>query len=259
MHRASRLAGCLTLVIALTAAVCACSTGYHLQASSGIETLYRMNHDGSRTIVCQMDRSGVMRECDLGDPVARRYVANKQNEKRVSAYLNQLQAQKKINHQTLEARKQHRIAQIKSARKRSHDDPIFVTVHEPSLCPEIARNVKTAQSTKQRIRDAVSKQIDTDRTIRVTTHLADVEVFLESYFRETLAFNTQTRRMVKVKAFHFKVAVQSKYLPEDHYTIEESGNWFENEHIIQRAAARVSKIILKKIGPTIPAERYKYL
>lgn len=259
MHRASRLAGCLTLVCTLTAVVCACSAGYHLQASSGIETLYRMNHDGSRTIVCQIDGSGAVRECDLGDPVARRYAANKQNEKRVSAYLNQLQAQKEINRQTLEARKQHRIAQIKSARKRSQADPIFVTVHEPSLCPGMAQSVKTAQATKQRIRDVVSTEIDTDRTIRVTTHLADVEVFLESYFKETLAFNTQTLRMVKMNAFHFKVAVQSKYLPEDHYTIEESGNWFENEHIIQRAAARVSRIIREKIGPTIPAERYKYL
>ena len=89
--------------------------------------------------------------------------------------------------------------------------------------------------------------------------MADVDIFSESYFEESQAFNTHTRKMVTMNAFHFKVAIRSNYLPEDRCTIVESGNWYENERIIQRAAARVRAIIKTRIGPNIPAERYKYL
>ena len=62
-----------------------------------------------------------------------------------------------------------------------------------------------------------------------------------------------------MNAFHVEFDIQSAYLPDDRFTVVESGNWYDNEAIIQRAATRVRTIIKHRIGPTIPAERYKFL
>ncbi len=247
------------MLLALVAVLAACSAGYRLQRSNGVETLYRVDKNGRATVVYVVNENGTVTVLDENDPVAKRYLANYQVQQQVETYLDKLQAQKKDRDKSNEAADQLRIRRIKAAPKRGDLDPIFVMVHEPALGPKMAGNAKDAKQTRQRMQKFIAEKINADQTIRVTSRMADVDIFPQSYFAETRAFNTQTRRMVKVKAFHFKVDIQSKYLPEDHYIIEESGHWFENEQVILRATLRAGKIIRTMIGPNIPAERYKYL
>jgi len=247
------------LLVALVIGLTGCGAGYRLHRANGAETLYRFDKNGHADIVYVVNEDGSMTVHDENDPVAKRYMANQHSQKQVKAHLDMLQTQKTVGPKRSPAASQLRIRQVKKARKRDDFDPIFVAVHEPALGPKMAQNGNDAKMTRQRILKFIKKEMTADRTIRVTSHMPDVDLFSESYFKEAAAFNTQTRKMVKMAAFHFKVDIQSKYLPEDNYTIEESGHWFENEMVIQRAMARVSKIIRKRIGPTIPAERYKFL
>jgi hypothetical protein len=239
--------------------VAGCGGGYRLQLTDGGETLYRCDGKGSPVVVYRVGANGSVTLYDEDDPAARRYLAGRTAGKRIDGYLESLRAGGAAGGRGDEAERRRRIERIKAAAKRTEYDPIFVMIHEPAFDPQMDRTVDDPHRSKERMAQWLARTISADDTLQVTPQLADVDIFSQSYFKVSKTFNIQTHRMSETNVFHFRVDIHSRYLPEDRYSIEETGHWFESERIIQRAARRVGKIIKTMIGPNIPAERYKYL
>ncbi|MGB5727181.1 MAG: hypothetical protein WBM52_08210, partial [Thiogranum sp.] len=84
--------------------------------------------------------------------------------------------------------------------------------------------------------------------------VADVEVLTRAYFKEIYGINKKTGKPGKMPAVVFEATVTSNHLPAE-YTVEESGHILRNGEVTQRFADRVKAVIIKQIGPDLPARQ----
>ena len=229
---------------------------YHNQKLNGVETVYYNDENGQKKIVYQVNQDGSVTAYDENDPMFKNYMRAQQWNKVAKQYKEELDRKKEERAQRAEQARIERIQRIRDAKKRRPADPIYVTVHMPQI---ESKDPQSAQKTASRVHQFVTDQIRSDRVLLITSRKSDVEVFSKIYFKQGLGFDKKTRRPVPVALFYFETNVQSNYLPEDTYTFEEHGHWMENQQIVQRATERINKIIKNMIGPSIPAERYKFL
>lgn len=244
------------LLLAVVLALSACAGGYHTTKVNGSEKVYRVDEQGKKQLVYEVDPDGNTVVHDASDPMAQQYQAAQQRQQ---------------NMQALEAQ---RIEHLKQAPKRRHGAPIYVNLHAVKLGDKL----KKAQHSK----DAVDKQVraafKSDKVIRLVSKkdlkrqewaeigkalagqnpydatVADVEVVTRAYVKEIYGINKKTGKPDKMPAMVLEATITSNQLPAE-YTVEESGHILRNPQVTQRFADRVKAVIIQQIGPDLPARQ----
>ena len=141
----TRFSFVMLLVAVLT--LSACAGGYHTTKVNGNEKVYRINEQGNKQLVYEVDRDGNTTVHDANDPMVKQHQAAQQRQ------------------QDLQALKVQRMERLKQAPKRRHGDPIYVNLHSVKLGDKL----KKAQHSK----DAVDKQVraafESDKVIRLVS------------------------------------------------------------------------------------------
>lgn len=244
------------MLLAAVLALSACAGGYHTTRVNGSEKVYRIDEQGNKQLVYEVDRDGNTTVHDASDPMVKQRQAAQQRQ------------------QDLQALKEQRIERLKQAPKRRHGDPIYVNLHSVKLGDKL----KKAQHSK----DAVDKQVraafKSDKVIRLVSKkelkrqewseiskalagqnpydasVADVEVVTRAYIKEIYGINKKTGKPDKMPAVVFEATITSNQLPAE-YTVEESGHILRNPQVTQRFAERIKAVIIKQIGPDLPARQ----
>jgi preprotein translocase subunit SecD len=247
---------CRTLLLATVFALSACAGGYQTTKINGSEKVYRIDEQGKKQLVYEVDRDGNTVVHDASDPMAKQHQAAQQQQ------------------QNMQALKAQRIERLKQAPKRHTGDPIFVNLHPVKLGDKL----KKAQYSK----DAVDKQVraafKNDGVIRLVSKkdlkrqewaeigkalagqnpydatVADVEVVTRAYVKEIYGINKKTGKPDKMPAVVFEATITSNHLPAE-YTVEESGHILRNAQVTQRFTDRIKAIITQQIGPDLPARQ----
>ena len=244
------------MLLAAVLTLTACAGGYHTTKVNGNEKVYRINEQGNKQLVYEVDRNGNTTVHDANDPIAKQHQAAQQRQ------------------QDLQALKAQRIERLQQAPKRRHGDPIYVNLHSVKLGDKI----KKAQHSK----DAVDKQVraafESDKVIRLVSKkdlkrqewaeigkalagqnpddasVADVEVVTRAYYKEIYGINKKTGKPGKMPAVVLEATITSNQLPAE-YTVEESGHILRNAQVTQRFADRIKAVIITQIGPDLPARQ----
>jgi preprotein translocase subunit SecD len=245
-----------SMLLAAVLALSGCAGGYHTTKVNGNEKVYRLDEQGNKQLVYEVDRDGNTTVHDASDPMAKQHQAAQQHQ------------------QDLQALKAQRIERLKQAPKRRHGDPIYVNLHSVKLGDKLKR----AQHSK----DAVDKQVraafKSDKVIRLVSKkdlkrqewaeigkalagqnpddasVADVEVVTHAYIKEIYGINKKTGKPGKMPAVVLEATITSNQLPAE-YTVEESGHILRNNQVTQRFSDRIKAVIVKQIGPDLPARQ----
>jgi hypothetical protein len=234
----------------------ACAGGYQTSRVNGSEKVYRIDEQGNKVLVYEVDRDGNTTVHKADDPTYQRHQAAQQHAERAK----QMQA----------ARVEH----IRQASKRQHDDPIFVALHPI----ELDKNLKKSEHSKGAVDKQFRDEFKSDKVIRFVDNkdrkrnewveinqvaaginpsrepLADVEVISRAYLKEMRGIDKKTGKPGKMPAIVFEATIKSSHLPQK-YTVKEYGNMFRNVEVTRRFASQIKHIIKDQIGPSIPAPR----
>lgn len=246
-------------IFILVMIVTGCGTGYRIHRSDGVETLYHINGSGDKRIIYVVNDDGVLKVHDENDPLIQDFFFDKQLDNEMALFFDKLNAEKSAHEKKLETQKLIRIGRIKAAKKRGETDPIHVALHDTYLGPAISHRMGSIERTKQRFKQFIIEEMNTDRIICIARHAADVEIHFKGYIKETAALNIKTHKLVPVNAFHFEAHVQSNYLPDHRQTIKGLGHWQHHQEVIKGTVQRVNKFIKEEIGSTIPKNRKPFL
>ena len=244
------------LLLSAVLTLSACAGDYHTTKVNGNEKVYRIDEQGNKQLVYEVDRDGNSVVHDASDPMYKQHQAAQQRQ------------------QNMLALKAQRIERLKEAPKRRHGDPIYVNLHAVKLGDKL----KKAQHSK----DAVDKQVratfKSDKVIRLVSKkdlkrqewaeiskalagqnpydatVADVEVVTRAYVKEVYGINKKTGKPDKMPAVVFEATITSNHLPAE-YTVEESGHILRNAQVTQRFADRIKAVIIQQIGPDLPARQ----
>jgi hypothetical protein len=237
------LSTCCVAVLCL--ALTACAGGYYTSKVNGDEKVYRVDEQGTKTLVYETDPNGQTTIHDSQDPLAKRQVAAQE-------MAEQIRAQKALRLETLGA-----------APKRRPQDPIYVSLAPPVLDGKMQQAEKPKGAVAQQIRnefasDPIIKLVAGNqaraglRNPRATSSIADVEVSSKVSIKEVYGVNRQTGKPGKMVAVVFEATITSQ-LPPVSYTVSESGHILQNVEVSKRFARQVRQVIVEKIGPDIPA------
>jgi len=244
------------LMLAAVFGLSACAGGYQTTRVNGAEKVYRIDDQGKKQLVYEVDREGNTVVHDASDPMYKQRQAEQERQ------------------QNLLALKAQRDERMKRAPKRRAGDPIYVNLHTV----ELDDTLKKAQHSK----DAVDKQVraafKSDKVIHLVSKkdlkrqewaeaaralsgqnpydagVADVEVVTRAYIEEVYGINKKTGKPAKMPAVVFEATITSNYPPAT-YTVRESGHILRNTEVTQRFADHVRAVILQKIGPGLPARQ----
>lgn len=166
---------------------------------------------------------------------------------------------------------------INRAEKRKPNEPIVVALFETDVAENLKANTKGrlfVQFRKEFENDAVirlvdqkivnnaSKQVKRKRYGRLGSTkrpkvAADVSVFSTARIKEVVGRSRSTGKLGKMAALAYAATISSHYFAEDTYTVEETGNIFNNVKVTRRFTNKIKAIIKNEIGPNIPGAAYK--
>lgn len=238
-----------TLSVLCVAVVClmftACAGGYYTSKVNGEKKVYRVDEQGTKTLVYETDPNGQTTIHDTQDPMAKRQVAAQGMAEQIKA------------------RKAEQLEALSAAPKRRPQDPIYVSLAPPVLDGKMQQVEKPKGAVAQQIRnefssDPIIKLVGGSQTAaglwkpRATPSIADVEVSSKVSLKEVYGVNRQTGKAGKTVAIVFEATITSQ-VPPASYTVSESGHILQNVEVSKRFAKQVKQLIVEKIGPSIPA------
>jgi hypothetical protein len=230
--------------------------GYRTSTRNGHEKVYRVEEDGSKTLVYEIAKDGTVTIHDETDPRAQK-----------------LQEAQRRAEMSLAADAE-RLERIKAAPKRKPGAPILVALHKTELGPKL----KESQHSEGAVFEEVYKNFRNDDVIRLvesskmqanewgqlakawsgkstkSAPAADVEVRSKGYLKEKVGINKSTGKVGSMWVVVFEATVSSNYLPNTH-TVTEEGNIFRNQEVTRRLTDKIKHVIKNEIGPSLPADR----
>lgn len=232
-------------IAVLCLSLTACAGGYYTSKVNGEKKVYRVDEQGTKTLVYETDSNGQTTIHDTQDPIAKRQVA----------------AQEKA--EQVRARKAAMLETRDSIPKRQPQDPIYVSLAPPILDGKMQQSEKPKGAVAQQIRnefasDPIIKLVAGNqaraglKNPRATPSIADVEVSSKVSIKEVYGVNRQTGKPGKMVAVVFEATITSQ-VPPASYTVSESGHILKNVEVSKRFARQVKQVIVEKIGPDIPA------
>ena len=237
------LSSCCVGVLCL--ALTACAGGYYTSKANGEKKVYRVDEQGTKTLVYETDLNGQTTIHDTQDPMAKRQVAAQEMAEQIRA------------------KKAAQIEALSAAPKRQAEDPIYVSLPPPVLDGKMQQAEKPKGAVAQQIRnefasDPIIKLVGENQNmagvgkLRATPSIADVEVASKVSMKEVVGVNRKTGKPGKMVAIVFEATITSQ-VPPASYTVLESGHVLQNVEVSKRFARQVKQVILEKIGPDIPA------
>lgn len=251
-----RLSCLPALLLAIVVGLSACAGGYHTTRVNGTEKVYRIDEQGGKRLVYEVDRDGNTLVHDANDPMYQRHEAQRQRQQDLLA---------------LKAQRAERLAQ---APRRRPGDPIYVNLHKVKLGDRLSK----AQHSK----DAVDKQVrgafQPDKVIRLVSKkdlkreelteiakalagqnpydagVTDVDVRTRAYLEEVYGIDRKTGKPGKMLAMVYEATITANYPPAT-YTVKETGHILRNPEVARRFVERVKAVILDQIGPDLPARQ----
>lgn len=237
-----------TVMSVCLAATCvttlACSSGYYTAKENGETKVYRVDTQGTKTLVYETDRNGQTTIHDADDPMAKQHVAAQATMEPFN--------EKSVEQSELQGR----------VSKRQPNDPIYVSLAPPMLDEKMQQAEKSKGVVAERIRnefvaDPVIKLIEPDlsRSGLLKPHQtesADVEVSSKVSLKEAYGIDQKTGKPSKVLAVVFEATITS-HVPPATYNVSELGYAVRNQEVSKRFANHVKQVIVEKIGPAIPA------
>jgi hypothetical protein len=232
-------------VAVLCLALTACAGGYYTSKVNGEKKVYRVDEQGTKTLVYETDPNGQTTIHDTQDPIAKRQVAAQETAEQVRA------------------RKAAMLETLGSIPKRQPQDPIYVSLAPPVLDGKMQQAERSKGAVAQQIRnefesDPIIKLVAGNqaraglKNPRATPSIADVEVSSKVSIKEVYGVNRQTGKPGKMVAVVFEATITSQ-VPPASYTVSESGHILKNVEVSKRFARQVKQVIVEKIGPDIPA------
>lgn len=230
------------LCLALTA--CAGGGGYYTSTVNGEKKVYRVDEQGTKTIVYETDQNGQTTIYDAQDPMAKRQVAAQEMTEQIKA------------------RKAEQLEALSAAPKRRPQDPIYVNLAPPVLDGKMQQAEKPKGAVAQQIRneftsDPIIQLVPGNQNAtglwkpRATPSIADVEVSPKVSIKEVYGVNRKTGKPGKMVAVVFEATITSQ-VPPASYTVSESGHILQNVEVSKRFAKEVKRVIVEQIGPSIP-------
>jgi hypothetical protein len=240
-------------VLHMTSSVCfalavimmvACSGGYYTANVNGGKKVYRVDEQGSKTLVYETDQNGNTTIHDADDPRAKQQAAVQE----ISEQLN--------------AKRADQLEQSSRALKRQPTDPIYVSLAQPVLDTQMEKAERSKGAVAEQIRseleaDPIIKLIEENhsRSGLLRSHevaSADVAVSPKVSLKEAYGIDRKTGKPSKMLAVVFEATITTQ-VPPATYNVSESGHVLKNLEVSKRFAKQVRQVILEKIGPTIPA------
>ena len=232
-------------IAVLCLSLAACAGGYYTSKVNGEKKVYRIDEQGTKTLVYETDPNGQTTIHDTQDPIAKRQVAAQETAEQVRA------------------RKAAMLETLGSIPKRQPQDPIYVSLAPPVLDGKMQQAERSKGAVAQQIRnefesDPIIKLVAGNqaraglKNPRATPSIADVEVSSKVSIKEVYGVNRQTGKPGKMVAVVFEATITSQ-VPPALYTVSESGHILKNVEVSKRFARQVKQVIVEKIGPDIPA------
>ena len=232
-------------IAVLCLSLAACAGGYYTSKVNGEKKVYRIDEQGTKTLVYETDPNGQTTIHDTQDPIAKRQVAAQEAAEQVRA------------------RKAAMLETLGSMPKRQPRDPIYVSLAPPILDGKMQQAEKPKGAVAQQIHnefasDPIIKLVARNqaraelKNPRATPSIADVEVSSKVSIKEVYGVNRQTGKPGKMVAVVFEAIITSQ-VPPASYTVSESGHILKNVEVSKRFARQVKQVIVEKIGPDIPA------
>ena len=232
---------CLALAVIM---MVACSGGYYTANVNGGKKVYRVDEQGSKTLVYETDQNGNTIIHDADDPRAKQQAAAQE----IAEQLN--------------AKRADQLEQSNRALKRQPTDPIYVSLAQPVLDTQMEKAERSKGAVAEQIRseleaDPIIKLIEENhsRSGLLRSHevaSADVAVSPKVSLKEAYGIDRKTGKPSKMLAVVFEATITTQ-VPPATYNVSESGHVLKNLEVSKRFAKQVRQVILEKIGPTIPA------
>jgi len=245
-------AGTVLILVAFTG----CGAGYRSKNINGVKTVTYVDENGNSRDIYRVERDGRTTIYDENDPMARQLVA-------------QQEAARQREHARTE-----RLDRIKDAPKRSPKDPIYVVLFQTELGDDLAK----VEKPKGAVFDAFRKEFENDRICKLVnprkmkgnvgreikgfvenpispeSTVADVSVTSRAFLEEQYGVSKKTGKPASMMALVFEATITSHFLPQT-FTVRESGHILNNPEVTRKFAAKVRRVIVKEVGPTIPKDR----
>jgi hypothetical protein len=162
----------------------------------------------------------------------------------------------------MKAKREEQFAAFKRGPKRQPTDPIYVSLVQPVLDGKMQQVEKSKGAVSDQLRsEFVSHPVITlvnpalsGKTVHagIAQSIADVEVAPKVWVRESRGVAVETGKPVKLMEVVYEATITSQVSP-DVYTVSELGKGLADAEASKRFARQVKRVILEKIGPTIPA------
>lgn len=232
-------------IAVLCLSLAACAGGYYTSKVNGEKKVYRVDEQGTKTLVYETDPDGHTTIHDAQDPMATRQVAAQETAEQARV------------------RRAAMLESLGSIPKRQPQDPIYVSLAPPVLDGKMQQ----AEKPKGAVAQQIHNEFASDPIIKLvagnqaraglkkhgaTPSIADVEVASKVSIKEVYGVNRQTGKPGKMVAVVFEATITSQ-VPPGVYTVSESGSIFQNVEVSKRFAKQVRQVIVEKIGPDIPA------
>ena len=232
-------------IAVLCFSLAACTGGYYTSKVNGEKKVYRVDEQGTKTLVYETNSDGRTTIHDTQDAMAKQQIAAQETTEQVRA------------------RKAAMLESYDSIPKRQPQDPIYVSLAPPVLDGKMQQAEKPKGAVAQQIHnefasDPIIKLVAGTqgragmKNPRATPSIADVEVASKVSVKETYGVNRQTGKPAKMVAVVFEATITSQF-PPALYTVSESGSILQNVEVSKRFAKQVKQVIVEKIGPDIPA------
>ena len=257
VHRLGKILfpGVVILILAFGVSGCV-GTHYNTKTVNGHKTVTRVDEDGSKKVVYEVNKDGSAVIHDETDPMAQQYLAEKQRAE-----------QARLQEDSRQER-------IRNAKKRTASDPIYVAL----LPTELGANLASAQHSEGAVYEQIRKEFKDDPVIRLvskedlrrrewtqigkaltgssssTGPAADITVRSNGDLKEVVGNSRKTGKPAKGVQIVLEAKISSNFLPAE-YSVKETGNVFNNVEMTRKFAAQIKEIIKNRIGPEIPADR----
>jgi hypothetical protein len=237
----------ITSSVCLAVAICmmvACSGGYYTTNVNGGKKVYRVDGQGTKTLVYETDQNGTTTIHDAEDPKAKQQAAAQEIAEQLSA------------------KRADQLEQPSRTLKRQPNDPIYVGLAQPVLDTQMEKAERSKGAVAEQMRsefeaDPIIKLIEENRSRSglLRSHgapSADVEVSPKVSLKEAYGIDRKTGKPSKMLAVVFEATITT-LVPPATYNVTESGHVLKNLEVSKRFAKQVRQVILEKIAPNIPA------
>ena len=236
-------ASCIAI---LCLSLAACSGGYYTSKVNGEKKVYRVDEQGTKTLVYETNSDGHTTIHDTQDAMAKQQITAQETAEQVRA------------------RKAAKLESYDSIPKRQPQDPIYVSLAPPVLDGKMQQAEKPKGAVAQQIHnefasDPIIKLVAGNqgkagmKNPHATPSMADVEVSSKVSVKKVYGVNRPTGKPAKMVAVVFEATIISQ-VPPALYTVSESGSILQNVEVSNRFAKQVKQVIVEKIGPDIPAK-----